>query len=89
MVYTQLDGRIAEFYEQTFGKAPTTAMLTHLKRDVVQAIWKLLLDDDIVNAYKEGQALKLHDAVMRALFIRFVFYSMDYPEKYIFLFFFL
>ena len=56
-------------------------MLTHLRRELSQAVLALLLDDDLLRAYTEGEAMKLFDEIMRALFPRFLFYCADYPEK--------
>lgn len=56
-------------------------MLTHLRRELAHAIWGLLLDDDMMRAYTEGEPMKLFDEILRAMFLRFIFYSADYPEK--------
>ena len=64
-----------------FGKLATAAMLTHLRRELAHAIWQLLLDEDLIRAYTEGEAMELLDGIMRAMFPRFFFYSADYPEK--------
>ena len=56
-------------------------MLTHLRRELAHAIWCLLLDDDLMGAYTDGEAITLFDEIKRALFPRFLFYSADYPEK--------
>jgi hypothetical protein len=56
-------------------------MLTHLRRELAHAVLRLLLDDDLMHAYTDGEAIKLFDQVMRAMFPRFLFYSADYPEK--------
>ena len=77
----KLGDEIQDWYKKTFGKVATAAMLTHLRREIVQAIWLLLLDDDLIRAYEEGEAIKLFDDIVRAMFPRFLFYSMDYPEK--------
>ena len=34
-----------------------------------------------MRAYTDGEAIKLYDQTMRAMFPRFLFYSADYPEK--------
>lgn len=47
----------------------------------MQAIWRLLLDDDLVSAYTDGIPLEFPDGIIRRLFIRFFLYSADYPEK--------
>jgi hypothetical protein len=77
----KLGDDIQEFYEKTFGKVATASMLTHLRRELAHAILRLLLDDDLLCAYTDGEAIKLFDDVIRALFPRFLFYCADYPEK--------
>ena len=66
-----------------FKKVPSAAMLTHLRHELAHAIWHLMLDDDLMRTYIDGEAIKLFDEVMRALFPRFLFYSADYPEKWV------
>jgi hypothetical protein len=66
---------------KTYGKVATAAMLTHLRRELAHAILGLLLDDDLMKAYTDGEAMKLFDEIIRALFPRFMFYCADYPEK--------
>ena len=56
-------------------------MLTHLRCELAHAIWRLLLDEDLMRAYTEGEAIKLFDEIVRAMFPCFLFYSADYPEK--------
>ena len=56
-------------------------MLTHLKREITQAIWKFLLDDEFIHAYVYGLVFKLGDEIERLAFPRFMIYSMDYQEK--------
>lgn len=56
-------------------------MLTHLRRELMQAVWALILNEDLVNAYAYGEAITLHDKIKRAMYPRFLFYSTDYPEK--------
>jgi hypothetical protein len=81
LMLLKLRDEIQDWYKKTFGKVATSAMLTHLRREIVQAIWLLLLDEDLVCAYEKGEAIQLFDNVLRAMFPRFLFYSMDYPEK--------
>jgi hypothetical protein len=56
-------------------------MLTHLRHELAHAIWGLLLDDDLLRAYTEGEPMKLFDEIIRMMFPRFLFYSANYPEK--------
>jgi len=64
-----------------FGKPATEAVLRHLRRELAQAVWMLLLDDDFMHAYIHGFLFQLIDEVMRLFFPRFMIYSADYPEK--------
>jgi hypothetical protein len=56
-------------------------MLTHLRRELMQAIWLLLLDDEFMEAYIHGIILEFSDGITRRLYPRFFTYSADYPEK--------
>lgn len=37
-----------------FGGPATAKVITHLKRDLIHAVYLLLLDDDFVDAYENG-----------------------------------
>jgi hypothetical protein len=39
------------------------------------------MDDDFVEAYKDGLICEFVDGINRCAFFRFVFHSADYPEK--------
>ena len=58
-------------------------LLTHCKCELFHAIWKIILDDEFVEAYKNGIVIKCHDGVLRRVFPRIFTYSADYPEKYV------
>jgi len=49
----------------------------------MHAVWKLILSDDFLQAYKDGILLKSFDGITRRFFPRFLTYSGDYPEKYV------
>jgi len=66
---------------ENFGKPATEAVLRHLRRELVQAIWMLLMDDDFMHAYIHGLDFRLMDKILRLFFPRFMIYSADYPEK--------
>ncbi|EIW73878.1 hypothetical protein CONPUDRAFT_68212, partial [Coniophora puteana RWD-64-598 SS2] len=71
-------------YEKIYGKPPTTDVHTHLKRELVQAIWRILLQDkDFRRAYTEGLVAQCGDGIIRRALIRFFTYTGDYPEKMI------
>jgi hypothetical protein len=59
------------------------AILTHCRRELIHAVWRLLLDDDFVHAYKYGIIIKCHDGIERRVYPRIFTYSADYPEKWV------
>jgi len=64
-----------------FGKPPSKPVQTHCKRELMHAVWELLLDDDFMKAYEEGLIITCGDGVTRKVFPRLFTYSADYPEK--------
>jgi len=78
---SKLGDEIQEFYQKIYGKVATAGTLTHLRHELAHAIWRLLLDDDLMRAYTDREAIKPFDQIMRAVFPHFLFYSADYPEK--------
>ncbi|KAI0666052.1 hypothetical protein C8Q78DRAFT_985227 [Trametes maxima] len=76
-----LPNLIRRAYEDIYGNPPTEAVLRFCKKELVQQIWMLLLDDDFVRAYAHGIVVKCGDGITRRLFPRILTYSADYPEK--------
>ena len=64
-----------------FGDAASATTITHLKRELMHAIWELLLDPEFMHAYEHGIVLQCADGITRRIFPRFFTYSADYPEK--------
>ncbi|KAJ3709517.1 hypothetical protein C8R42DRAFT_699992 [Lentinula raphanica] len=62
-------------------KTQKTSILTHCRRELMHAVWKLLLDDEFIHAYKFGVVIKCADGEERRVYPRFFTYSADYPEK--------
>jgi hypothetical protein len=56
-------------------------LLTHCRREFIQAVWALLLDADFVEAYKHGIVIMCADGIKRRIYLRLMTYSADYPEK--------
>ena len=56
-------------------------ILTHCRRELIHGVWKHLLDDDFVRAYKYGMVIKCADGIERRVYPRCFTYSADYPEK--------
>ena len=51
----------------------------------MQAIWRLLLDEEFMEAYRNGIVILFPDGLSRRVFPRFSIYSADYPEKCVYL----
>ena len=47
----------------------------------MHAIWRILLDDAFMEAYKNGIVVKCFDGVTRCVYPCIFTYSTDYPEK--------
>ena len=77
----QVPNDIQEAFSEAFGKAASAETLTHLKRDLIHAIWELLLDEKFMHAYKHGIVVECADGILRRLYPRLFTYSADYPEK--------
>jgi hypothetical protein len=45
------------------------------------AIWRILIDDDFLDAYRDGIIIKCYDGVTCRVFPRIFTYAADYPEK--------
>ena len=77
----QLPDTIQDEYGSAFGKSATVPVLTYLKRELMHAIWSVLLDAEFMNAYIHGIVIKCADGITRRIFPRILTYSADYPEK--------
>jgi hypothetical protein len=63
------------------GKAPSPALIAHCHRELFHAQWKILLDDEFLEAWKHGIVILCGDGVKRRVYPRIFSYSADYPEK--------
>jgi hypothetical protein len=79
---TQLPDSFAEAV-QAHGVSPTPALLTHCRRELFHAVWRLLLDKEFCQAYEHGITVTCADRIIRRVFPRIFTYSADYPEKYV------
>ncbi|KAG6380707.1 hypothetical protein JVT61DRAFT_5085 [Boletus reticuloceps] len=68
-------------YVKHFCVGSSDSIYTHCKRELMQEIWKVLLDEKFIKAYKYGLEIKFTDQVVRRGFPRFYTYAADYPEK--------
>lgn len=71
------------FFHNLTGKGPSPEILTHCRRELLHAVWSLLLDDKFLEAYKHGIVVRCADGVERRIYPRIFTYSADYPEKYV------
>lgn len=49
----------------------------------MQSIWRLLLNEEFIQAYHFGLIVECADNTVHRIFPRIYTYSADYPEKYI------
>ena len=56
-------------------------ILTHCKRELFHGVWKVLLDEEFIKAYRNGIIIKCYDGKYWRVFPRIFTYLVDYPEK--------
>lgn len=79
----QLSDQIQDFCEEQFGKPATSHILSHIRRELLHEVWKILLDAEFTRAYTDGFNVEFADGKVRRVFPRILTYSADYPEKYV------
>jgi hypothetical protein len=52
-----------------------------MKRELMHALWKLMLDNEFMRAYSEGVPVEFADGKTRLIVPRIFTYLADYPEK--------
>jgi hypothetical protein len=72
---------LISFLVNRLGKAPSSDLLAHLKQELFQAVWRLLLNDAFVKAHKDGMDTMCGDGIQRLLYLRVFIYSADCPER--------
>jgi hypothetical protein len=65
----------------TGANGPSTSLMTHCHRELFHAQWKLILDDEFMEAYVHGIVILCADDLQRRFYPRIFTYSADYPEK--------
>ena len=78
----QLPKTLQDKYMATFGHVTSAPTMTHLKCELMHAIWELLLDDEFMKAYEHRRVVKCADSVIQQIYPCFFTYPADYPEKY-------
>lgn len=77
----KLPDTLQDIYMTHYGTAATDEVVRFLKRELIHAIWALLLTPEFMEAYVHGILILCADDVIRRIFPRFFTYSADYPEK--------
>jgi hypothetical protein len=80
-MFSQLGDVFQDWYRQTFQKSASAHVLKHCRRELLHAIWFMLLDEEFMHAYTHGIVIEFPDGIKRRVFPRLFTYSMDYPEK--------
>jgi hypothetical protein len=55
--------------------------MNHCHREFFHEQWKVILDDDFIEAWKHGIVILCCDGIKRRFYPRIFTYSADYPEK--------
>ncbi|KAH6890807.1 hypothetical protein BKA70DRAFT_1441710 [Coprinopsis sp. MPI-PUGE-AT-0042] len=63
------------------GTLPPDKFIAHCAREMFHAQWKIMLDDDLLEAMEKGIVIMCPDGIERRFFPRIFTYSADYPEK--------
>ena len=56
-------------------------LMAHCRRELMQAVWRYILDDDFIHAMKYGVVVTCHNGIRQRIYPRIFTYSADYPEK--------
>ncbi|KIM65445.1 hypothetical protein SCLCIDRAFT_22648 [Scleroderma citrinum Foug A] len=67
--------------ENSGGNALGDNFFTHSHRELFHAQWKILLDDEFIEAHHHGIVCQCYDGIYRRLYPHIFTYSADYPEK--------
>ncbi|KAJ3874470.1 hypothetical protein F5051DRAFT_443301 [Lentinula edodes] len=62
-------------------KTQKASILTHCRRELMHSVWRFLLTDEFIHAYRYGIVIECGDGIKRRIYPRFFTYSADYPEK--------
>ncbi|KAF9493424.1 hypothetical protein BDN71DRAFT_1483520 [Pleurotus eryngii] len=72
---------LADQYCKQFRVPLSSLILTHLKHELMHAVWVILLSAEFIEAYIYSIVLECYDGVKRRIFPHIFTYSADYPEK--------
>jgi hypothetical protein len=83
-IHLKLPDSFKDFATKHFGgKGPGADFMAHCHRELFHEQWKIMLDDEFVEACKHGIVIRCCDGIERRFYPRIFTYSADYPEKYV------
>ncbi|KXN80909.1 hypothetical protein AN958_06844 [Leucoagaricus sp. SymC.cos] len=62
-------------------RSQKTDILAHCQHELIHEVWKILLDDEFMHAYRFGILIKCIDGIVCQVYPCIFLYSADYPEK--------
>jgi hypothetical protein len=80
-LYLQMPETFAAWYRNHTENVPPTDLFTHMKQELMHALWKLMLDDEFMRAYSEGVPVEFANGKTRPIVLRIFTYLADYPKK--------
>ena len=81
LITPQLGGDFTSRYQEKTKQVPKAEVEVHCKRELMHAVWALLLDEEFIEGSTNGLAIRCLDGIERVFFLRIITYSADYPEK--------
>ena len=81
---SQLSDNFKDFATTNAGnKCPSNAFFAHCHQELFHEQWKVLLDDEFVNAYEHGIIITCCNGIKWHFYPQIFTYSADYPEKWV------
>ncbi|KAH6896318.1 hypothetical protein BKA70DRAFT_1438538 [Coprinopsis sp. MPI-PUGE-AT-0042] len=81
---SRLPDDFKDFYITRSGHGTLPApLITYCQRELFHEQWKIILDDEFMQAFDHGIVIRCLDGVERRFYPRIFTYSADYPEKII------
>ena len=78
----QLPDSTQDAIPDTCSPSQKNIIMTHCHGELMQHVWKVILDNDFKEAYEHGFVVECLDGRSRRFYPRLFTYSADYPKKY-------
>ena len=62
---------------EKLGKVTNKPMLAHCQHEVMHAAWEILLDDEVIEAWKHGMVIMCDDGIEHQFYPQIFTYSAD------------